>query len=74
GDDKSVKAAVSEFDTVIKKYPKSDKSKEASLKLGFAYLLQNKNADAKIQFKKVIKQYPGTSVAKLAEARLAQLS
>ncbi|MDX2164942.1 MAG: YbgF trimerization domain-containing protein, partial [Gammaproteobacteria bacterium] len=47
GDDKSVKAAVSEFDTVIKKYPKSDKSKEASLKLGFAYLLQNKNADAK---------------------------
>jgi len=74
GDDRSVKNAVEEFDTVIKKYPKSDKSKEASLKLGFAYLLQNKNTDAKLQFKKVVKEYPGTSVAKLAEARLAQLS
>jgi tol-pal system protein YbgF len=74
GDDSSVKAAVSEFNTVIKKYPKSDKVKESNLKLGFAYLLQNKNQEERTQFHKVIKQYPGTATAQLAEARLAQLS
>jgi TolA-binding protein len=58
---------------VIKKYPKSDKVKEANLKLGFAYLLQNKDKEAKLQFKKVMKEYPGTSTAQLAQARLAQL-
>ncbi len=74
GDDKSVKNAVTEFDTVIKKYPKTDKAKEASLKLGFAYLLQSKTAEARAQFKKVMKEYPNTSESKMAESRLAQLS
>ena len=74
GDNKSIKQAVSEFDIVIKKYPKSDKVKESNLKLGFAYLLQNKNQAAKAQFHKVMKEYPGSSTAQLAEARLAQLS
>jgi len=74
GDDKSIDQAVSEFTTVIKKYPKSEKAKESNLKLGYAYLLQNKNQAAKEQFKKVMKEYPGTSTAQLAEARLAQLS
>lgn len=74
GDDKSIKDAVIEFNTVIKKYPDSKENKEASLKLGFAYLLQNKSIEAKAQFKKVIKEFPGTSAAQLAEARLAQLS
>lgn len=74
GDDKSVKNAVTEFDTVIKNYPKTDKARDASLKLGFAYLLQNKTSDARHQFKKVMKDYPGTSAAEIAKARLAQLS
>lgn len=74
GDNASVKDAVFEFNTVIKKYPKSNEAKEASLKLGFAYLLQNKSIEAKDQFKKVVKDFPGTSVAQLAQARLAQLS
>lgn len=74
GDDVSVQHAITEFNTVIKKYPDSDKAKESSLKLGFAYLLQNKTKEAKAQFRKILKDYPGTSTAQLAEARLAQLS
>ena len=68
------KDAAKEFETVINQYPKNSKIKDANLKLGFAYLLQSKVSQAKVQFKKVMKLYPHTATAELARARLAQIS
>ena len=73
GDSVSLNHAVTEFKGLIAQYPTSDKIKDATLKLGYVYVLQNQNTQAKAQFRKVMKDYPGTSDAQLAESRLAQL-
>lgn len=63
------KAAIA-FQTVIDRFPVSNKVADATLKLGFSQQAQGNTDAAKATLTKVIQQYPGTSAAKLAQGKM----
>lgn len=65
--------ATTQFVTLANKYSKSPKRADALLKLGMLAQLDGKKAEAKSFYEQVIKGYPGTTSAKLAEQSLAKL-
>ncbi|KXU79950.1 tol-pal system protein YbgF [Aeromonas enteropelogenes] len=65
--------ATTQFATLANKYSKSPKRADALLKLGMLAQLDGKKAEAKSFYEQVIKGYPGTTSAKLAEQSLAKL-
>ncbi|HHJ4199829.1 TPA: tol-pal system protein YbgF [Aeromonas veronii] len=65
--------ASAQFSTVANKYSKSPKRADALLKLGMLAQLDGKKAEAKSFYEQVIKGYPGTTSAKLAEQSQAKL-
>ena len=65
--------ASTQFATLANKYSKSPKRADALLKLGMLAQLDGKKAEAKSFYEQVIKGYPGTTSAKLAEQSLAKL-
>ena len=65
--------AAAQFSTVANKYSKSPKRADALLKLGMLAQLDGKKAEAKSFYEQVIKGYPGTTSAKLAEQSQAKL-
>lgn len=66
--------AIAEYHKVISDFAKSDKVPMAQLKLAFAYQDQGGTAKARAQYQKVLKLYPNTTVAKLAEQKLSELT
>ena len=58
------------FQTVIDRFPASNKVADATLKLGFSQQAQGNIDAAKATLTKVIQQYPGTSAARLAQSKL----
>ncbi|MEM7292772.1 MAG: tol-pal system protein YbgF [Pseudomonadota bacterium] len=65
--------AVKQFTTVIERYPSSPKISDARLKIGYAYYeLQNWEA-ARGTLTSLAADFPGTSVARLANKRLARM-
>lgn len=65
--------AVTEFNTVINEYSLSPKVPDAMLKLGFAYADKGDTQRARVQLQKVKLQFPGSTTAQLANAKLKEL-
>lgn len=65
----AAKATVA-FDTVLKDYPLSHKVPGAMLKKAIALSMAGKNTDAKAVYRQLVKQFPTSSAAKLANQQL----
>lgn len=65
--------AIQEFDIVVAKYPASPKVSDARLKIGYAYYELENWQESRISLKALVNDYPNTSVARLANKRLARM-
>lgn len=66
--------AASQFSTIITRYPRDSKAADATLKLGMVYYNKGQYTEAKQSFEQVKAKYPGTAAARLADARLQEMS
>lgn len=66
--------AIAHFETVLQQFPSSSKSAPSLLKIGYAFAASGKKQDAIARLKQVVKNYPDTNTARLAEKKLESLS
>ncbi|MFQ5597775.1 MAG: tol-pal system protein YbgF [Nitrospiria bacterium] len=66
-------SAVKTFKYMLQTYPQNEKTSNALLKIGFSYLALDKPSDGKRFLNKVVRQFPNSDEAPLAEERLAGL-
>ena len=66
--------AIVHFDTVLQQFPSSSKSAASLLKAGYALAASGKKPEAIARLKEVIKHYPDTNTAQLAETKLKSLN
>ncbi len=66
--------AINEYQTLLRTYPESKKVSHALLKIGYSYAELGNPTDARKTLTEVLKQYPGTTAARLADERLRKLS
>lgn len=71
--DRNYEKAIEEFYVVTNKYPDSNKVPDAGLKLAYAYYSLRQWDKAKAALGSLIQDYPGSSVATLAEDRLKRI-
>jgi tol-pal system protein YbgF len=62
--------AMQAFSSVIQSFPQHAKVADSLLKLGYIASAESHASKAKQYFEQVVRQYPGSSAARLAEARL----
>ncbi|HJX29837.1 MAG TPA: tol-pal system protein YbgF, partial [Thermoanaerobaculia bacterium] len=67
------KQAVDQFDGVLSRYPRSDKSASALLKKGYALIELGDRSQGVTQLRQVLRQYPTSDEANLARQRLREL-
>ncbi len=65
--------AILEYEKVIKNYPDGDRVPHAILKQGLSFLRLGDKESAKLLFQQVIKDYPNTSQANIARAKLSEM-
>ena len=65
--------AINEYQALLNTYPNSQKISHALLKIGYSYAELGNVADAKKILKEVIRQYPDTTVSRLANERLRKI-
>jgi tol-pal system protein YbgF len=65
--------AIVEYQKVIENYPKGNKVKSALLKQGYAFLNIGDKSNARIILKELIKKYPDSSEAQIANRKLSQI-
>lgn len=65
--------AILEFDKVVKKYTKADKSAAATLKEGFSFEKLGSTKEARVLLESVIEKYPASPEADIASKRLKTL-
>ncbi|HET7433901.1 MAG TPA: tol-pal system protein YbgF [Thermoanaerobaculia bacterium] len=70
---KKYRDAIREFDSVVTKFPKSDKVPGALLKKGYAYISLGEKAQGVVQLQYVIHEHPKSQEAALARQKLNQL-
>lgn len=70
---KKYREAIAQFDSVVTKYPKSDKVPGALLKKGYAYININERAQGVVQLQYVLHEHPQSQEAALARQKLKQL-
>jgi tol-pal system protein YbgF len=70
---KKYREAIAQFDSVVTKYPKSDKVPGALLKKGYAYINSNERAQGIVQLQYVLHEHPRSQEASLARQKLKQL-
>jgi tol-pal system protein YbgF len=70
---KKYREAIEQFDTVVTKYPRSDKVAGALLKKGYAYLAVGEKAQGIVQLQYVVHEHPSSPETALARQRLKQL-
>ncbi len=68
--EKKYENAILEYEKVVKNYPEGDKVPYALLKEGITFLNLGDKASAKLVLQRVIKDYPNTSQARTAKAKL----
>jgi tol-pal system protein YbgF len=71
--EKNYRQAIAAYEKTIKNYPKSDKVSSAMLKQGMAFVELGDKTAGKILLKKVIKTYPNSNQAKIANSKLARI-
>ncbi len=67
---KQYEQAILAYQEVITKYPKGNKVPNAMLRQAIAFLEINDKTSSKLLLQKVIKQFPGSSEAKIAQKKL----
>ena len=72
--DKRYREAILEYGKVAQDFPRSDLAPDALFRTGESMLALNLRADARGLFEEVQKRYPGSTAARRARARLAELS
>lgn len=70
---KKYREAIEQFDSVVTKYPRSDKVPGALLKKGYAYINIGERAQGIVQLQYVLHEHPKSQEASLARQRLRQL-
>jgi tol-pal system protein YbgF len=70
---KKYREAIEQFDSVVTRYPRSDKVPGALLKKGYAYISLGEKAQGVVQLQYVVHEHPNTQEATLARQRLKQL-
>jgi tol-pal system protein YbgF len=70
---KKYREAIAQFDSVVTKYPMSEKVAGALLKKGYAYIDLGEKAQGVVQLQYVIHEHPSSTEAGLARQRLKQL-
>ena len=65
--------AINEYQALLNTYPNSQKVSHALLKIGYSYAELGNIADAKKVLKDVVRQYPDTTVSRLANERLRKI-
>ena len=71
--EKKYREAIAAYEKTIKKYPNSDKVGSALLKQGMAFLELGDKTAGKILLKRVVKSYPNSNQAKIAQSKLAKI-
>ncbi|MDA8125261.1 MAG: tol-pal system protein YbgF [Deltaproteobacteria bacterium] len=71
--DKKYEKAIVEYEKVVKNFPEGNKTANALLKQGLAFLKLGDKASAKLLLQQVIKDFPNTSQARLARTNLLQI-
>ena len=66
--------ALVEYSTLVKRYPDSPKLAQATLKAAFCRHEMGQVEAARQQLDEIIRQYPGTTTASLAQDRLARIA
>ncbi|WP_133137421.1 tol-pal system protein YbgF [Legionella rowbothamii] len=62
--------AIEHFDVVLKQFPTSSKSAASMLKVGYAYAEMGNKAEAQKYLQQVVRAYPNTPTAQLANSKL----
>jgi tol-pal system protein YbgF len=70
---KSYPQAIEHFEIVLHKFPSSSKAAASLLKIGYALAASGKVEEAKIRLQQVVKTYPDTNTAQLANTKLETL-
>lgn len=65
--------ALDHFDELLEHFPDSSKQGDALLKIGFSHYEQERWNEARAALEQVRSQYPGTTLARLAEGRLRDM-
>ncbi|HBI21657.1 MAG TPA: tol-pal system protein YbgF [Legionella sp.] len=65
--------AIAHFNIVLQNFPSSSKSAASLLKVGYALAASGKTAEARLTLQDVIKKYPDTDTARLANTKLTTL-
>jgi tol-pal system protein YbgF len=71
--EKKYEKAIVEYEKVAKNFPEGNKVPYALLKQGLSFLKLGDKASAKLLLQQVIKDYPNTSQARIARARLLEI-
>lgn len=66
--------AINEYQNLLNNFPESKKVSHALLKIGYSYDALGNAADAEKTLTEVMKQYPGTTAARLADERLRKIN
>jgi len=70
---KKYRDAIQQFDSVVTKYPQSEKVPAALLKKGYAYINVGEKANGIVQLQYVVHEHPTSQEAALARQKLKQL-
>ncbi len=70
---KKYQDAIAQFDSVVTKYPRSEKVPGALLKKGYAYINLGEKAQGIVQLQYVVHEHPSSQEASLARQKLKQL-
>lgn len=71
--EKKYEKAIIEYDKVIKNFPAGNKVPYALLKQGLSFLKLGDKASARLLLQQVTKEYPNTSQARIARAKLLEI-
>ena len=71
---KNYPQSIEHFEIVLQQFPSSNKSAASMLKIGYALAASGKKQDAVLRLQQVVKNYPDTSAAQLAKAKLEALN
>ncbi len=66
--------AIVHFNTVLQKFPSSTKAAASMLKSGYAYAASGNDQEAKKRLQQVVRAYPGTQTAQLANLKLEAIN
>ncbi len=70
---KKYREAIQQFDSVVTRFPRSDKVPGSLLKKGYAYISLNEKAQGIVQLQYVLHEHPRSQEAGLARQKLKQL-